>query len=393
MCRPSTQTSQVPFQFDAFGRLRVSQPYTLFDSHHRYKQNEKFYSNVTGNATVTYSSAESTVLLNVTGTSGDGARNESRYVFTYQPGKSLLVLNTFVMAPGTAGLTQRVGYFGSQNGYYLQLDGSSVSFVERSNGVSTGLSQSLWNGDRLDGTGPSKLVLDLTKAQILFTDIEWLGAGSVRVGFVIQGQFIVCHTFEHANKVTGAYITTACLPVRYEIFTTGPNAAGTLKQICSTVLSEGGYEPKEQLYCVSGSLSGTVLSGTLIPVCSVKLDSARLDAIVHMKQINVAVATNNDLAQWRLILNGTLTGATFAGGTGGSTNVLVDTAASAISGGRVIELGFAQTGAVNTGLDSSVFESQIGRNSFTGTSDVLTLCLVGISVNAKAFWSLAWSEI
>lgn len=397
MCKKptSTCTSNPPFLFDAFGRLRVSQPYTLFDGHHRYKPNEKHYSNVTGNATVTFLNTESSVLLNVNTTAGDGAYQETKNVFNYQPGKSLLILNTFVFGSPKANVTQRVGFFGTLNGYYFEVTNSgTVSFVERSNGVSTGIVQSLWNGDRLDGTGPSKFVLDITKSQIMFIDIEWLGAGTVRVGFVINGQFVTCHSFQHANIVPKAYMTTACLPVRMEIFNTGPTSSvTTLKQICSTVLSEGGYEPKEQLYCVSGPLTGQTLSSSIIPVCSIKLAPGRLDALVLLKQVNVAVATNNDLAQWRIVLNGTLTGSSFLADTDGSTNVLVDTAASAISGGRVIEIGFAQTGTVNTGLDTSVFEAQLGRNSFTQTSDVITLCVVGLSSNPKAFWSLAWSEI
>lgn len=395
MCKKPTSTSNPPFLFDAFGRLRVSQPYTLFDSHHRYKPNEKYYSNVTGNATITFLNSESSVLLNVNTTAGDGAYQETKNVFNYQPGKSLLILNTFVLGSSKANVTQRVGFFGTQNGYYFEVSNTgTTSFVERSNGVSTGTVQSLWNGDRLDGTGPSKFVLDITKSQIMFIDIEWLGAGTVRVGFVINGQFVTCHSFHHANIVPKAYMTTACLPVRMEIFNTGPTSSvTTLKQICSTVLSEGGYEPKEQLYCVSGPLTGQTLSASIIPVCSIKLAPGRLDAPVILKQVNVAVATNNDLAQWRIVLNGTLTGSSFLADTDGSTNVLVDTAASAISGGRVIEIGFAQTGTVNTGLDTSVFEAQLGRNSFTQTSDVITLCVVGLSSNPKAFWSLAWSEI
>lgn len=381
-------------QYDAFGRLRISGPVTLFDSQNRYKINEKFYSNVLGNASVTYSNVESSVLLNVDGTSSDYVCRESRYVFSYQPGKSLLVLNTFVMNAPKSNLVQRVGYFGANNGYFVQLNGQGISFGERSNSVDTYIQQSLWNGDRLDGTGPSKLILDISKSQILFTDIEWLGAGTVRIGFVINGQFIVCHYFHHANIIQRTYMTTASLPIRYEIFNNGvTSGSATLKQICSTVISEGGHEPKEQLFCVFGPLTGQVLSSTLIPVCTIRLAPGRLDSIVYLKQINVAVATNNDLVQWRLVLNGTLTSATFAAATGGSTNVQVDDAATAISGGRVIEIGFSQTGAINTGLSESFFEAQLGRNWFLQTSDTITLCIVGISMNPKCFWSLAWTEV
>jgi hypothetical protein len=70
--------------------------------------------------------------------------------------------------------------------------------------------QSAWNGDKLDGTGASGLTLDLTKPQILWMDFEWLGVGNVRCGFIINGQYIVCHTYQTANVYgTSVYMTTA----------------------------------------------------------------------------------------------------------------------------------------------------------------------------------------
>ena len=118
---------------DAFGRARISTPLTLFDSSHRYQDNGKFYnSNSAVSSTVTYDTNASVVSLNITNTANSYAYRESSRVFSYQPGKSLLILNTFCMAPAQTGLRQRVGYFGSQNGVYLELDGSIVNFVVRS---------------------------------------------------------------------------------------------------------------------------------------------------------------------------------------------------------------------------------------------------------------------
>lgn len=393
---PSDITLANTIQLDAFGRLRVSNPITLFDSQNRYRINDKYYSSNTNGSSVTYSSLESTVLLNAVSNSYVG--RESRFVFNYQPGKSLLILNTFVMATPHANLVQRVGYFGSNNGYYIQLGtGSNVYIVERSNTTGTLseilIPQAQWNGDRLDGTGPSGLTLDLTKSQIFFTDIEWLGVGSVRTGVCIDGRYIQCHVFHHANITPRTYITTACLPIRYEIFASGTiSQPATLRQICSTILSEGGYEPKEQLFCAVGPIAGLTLSSTVVPLATIRLAPGRLDAIAVIKQINVALSTQNDLVQWLLVLNGTLTGATFAASTE-STNIQVDTAATAISGGRNIEVGYAQTGSINTSLQAAFFEAQIGRNSFTNTSDTISLCAVGITASPKAYWSLAWSEL
>ena len=207
-----------PMLADAFGRLRVSQPLTLFDSSHRYRDNGLWNTDITSGGTVVFSPNEGLVNLNVTTTSGSQVLRETTKVFSYQPGKSLLVMNTFVMAPAQTNLRQRVGYFGTDNGIYVQLKDNTVSFVERS--LVTGLvtetivDQSSWNADKLDGNGPSGITLDITKAQILFMDIEWLGEGTVRIGFVIDGNFIVCHRFNHANLITSTYITTASLPLR-----------------------------------------------------------------------------------------------------------------------------------------------------------------------------------
>ena len=233
---------------DAFGRQRVSEPFTLFDSSHRYGDNGQWATAVSGGGTANFNANQGLVDLTIPLTAGAYVKRETYKVFSYQPGKSLLILNTFVMNPAIVRLYQKVGYYGDKNGFYLYVKDFSTYFVKRSY-VSGALSEDFvsqndWNNDKLDGTGPSGLTLDLTKAQILWTDMEWLGVGSVRMGFVINGQFILCHTFQHANIIDSTYITTASLPIRYEIeyVSSTPAGSATLKQICSTVISEGGYE-------------------------------------------------------------------------------------------------------------------------------------------------------
>jgi hypothetical protein len=232
---------------DAFGRLRVSQPYTLFDSQNRYIDGRQF-SNVTATGgNITYVPAESSFNLAVTTANASSVINQSFTTQTYQPGKSLLIMNTFAMGTLRANCRQRVGYFTTENGVYFEADGTTLYLVIRSSAtgsiVEERIAQSSWNGDPLNGAGASGLVLDPTLTQILWSDIEWLGVGNVRAGFIINGAFIVCHTFQHANQAgnTRVYMTTATLNPRYEITNTGATSgATTMKQICSTVISEGG---------------------------------------------------------------------------------------------------------------------------------------------------------
>jgi hypothetical protein len=56
-------------------------------------------------------------------------------------------------------------------------------------------------------------------------------------------------------------------------------------------------------------------------------------------------------------------------------------------------MGFAQTGSINTSLQASFFEAQLGRNSFTGTSDIITLAAAECTASPLLFYSLAWAEL
>ncbi len=235
---------------DAFGRARVSTPLTLFDSSHRFKDNGLWSTSNTATATYAHNANAGLIVLNLDTTSDAEIIRETTKVFSYQPGKSLQILQTFVFNTAKTGLRQRCGYFGAQNGVYLELDGTTLSWVERSysnNAVNeTRVSQANWNRDTLLGevpTSPSQVTLDISKAQIAFIDIEWLGLGTVRCGFVIDGQLIHTHSFHHANLIESTYMTTGSLPCRYEIKNTAATASNsTLKQVCSSVISEGGYE-------------------------------------------------------------------------------------------------------------------------------------------------------
>lgn len=241
---------------DAFGRLRISQPFTVFDSQHRYQENDK-WSTLTGvSGTTTYQANESAVDLNVTTRSGDYIYRETKRVFPYQPGKSFLNMTSFVFASGKTNLRQRVGLFGAQNGIFFEASGNTNYLVLRSyvsgSVNETRVAQSGWNVDHFDGTGPSERSLDPTKANIFWMDIEWLGVGDVRTGFVVDGHLKIAHIFHNDNANPTSYMTTAVLPLRQEIENLGTTAStSTAKQICATVASEGGYEGFSRRYNIS----------------------------------------------------------------------------------------------------------------------------------------------
>ena len=58
--------------------------------------------------------------------------------------------------------------------------GATTQFAVVSKTIDTRISQSQWNLDKMDGTGPSGYNLDLSKMQMFFIDYAWYGAGTVR---------------------------------------------------------------------------------------------------------------------------------------------------------------------------------------------------------------------
>jgi hypothetical protein len=390
---------------DAFGRLRVVNPVTLFDSSHRYKDNGLWATSTGTGGTTAFSTSGGLVNLNVTTTSGSEIIRETYKCFSYQPGKSLLNLSTFVMNPAKAGLRQRVGYYGASNGMYLELNNTSLAFVERSSStgslVETRVNQADWNVDKMDGTGPSGFTLDITKAQILWKDIEWLGLGTVRLGFVINGQFIHCHSFHHANLIESTYITTASLPLRYEITNTAATASNsTLKQVCSTVISEGGYELRGLQQAVGTSINtpyALTASGTYYPIASIRLKAANLDAIVIPTAISIMASGGNSNYSWRVAASTTTSGGTWTSA-GTDSSVEYNLSGTSSSGGRVVAQGYFSAANQSTNvvdiLREALFKFQLERNTFTSTPyEFSVLVAANSNTGSAVFGAIDWEEV
>jgi len=329
-------------------------------------------------------------------------------VFSYQPGKSLQILNTVVMEPPKPNLRQRVGYFGNNNGIYLEANGTSIAFVERSfsNGsvVEIRAEQANWNIDTLLGavpTSPSQATLDMSKAQIVFHDIEWLGLGSVRCGFVIDGKLIHCHSFHHANYITSTYMTTASLPARYEITNTGTTANSSLmKQVCSTVMSEGGYELRGVQQAIGTPVGAGYLcsvANTMYPIVSIRLKSTALDAIVIPTAASLLGRGNGVDFKWSIIAGGTVTNTAAWTDAGSNSAIEYTLSANAITGGRVCATGYFNSSTQSSPtidiLKEALFQFQLERNGLTGPVEPFSVAVQAGSATSNCYASLDWEEI
>ena len=341
---------------DAFQRLRVSNVATLGDYQLQYDTHPLYWyesvTNTSGNAATAHNANQSSV--NLKAEAEDVVIRQSRLYHRYQPGKSQLIFCTFTLAALTTGVTQRVGYFDTDNGIFLEAAGAAMRFVRRTktSGTATDAAhaQADWNLDVMDGSGPSGVTLDWTKAQILAIDLEWLGVGRVRLGFVINGQIIYTHEINNANSVTAVYMSTANLPIRYEIrAAAGVAGAHTLVQICSQVSSEGGFAEETGLQ-FSTNLAGTAKSVTTrVPILSIR-PKAEFASVVNRGAIipqTVNIAALSKVALIEIVYGGALTDASYAS-VGDYSITERDVTATAITGGVTVASFYVPAAAQGT---------------------------------------------
>ena len=388
--------------YDAFGRLRVSNPLTIFDSKNVLSKNSLFDESTASGGTVTYTQNKSTVNLNVTEAAGSKTIRQSKRVMSYQPGKSLLILNTFVMNTQTTNLRQRVGFFDANNGIYFEDNGTNYRIVRRTytsgSPVEEEINQSSWNGDKLNGTGASGITLYPDKSNILFIDIEWLGVGAVRVGFVINGQFITAHTFNNANDLTTVYMQAPNLPIRYEIERAGTLSAGTytLQQICSTCMSEGGYAPEgtQKMIGTSQINSGVNLStvNTYYNIATIRIKASRPYAVIVPAGADVLNISNTDF-EWALFVNATPSSAFSY--TSFDDNIEYDlTTVDLTATGTRVAGGYmgGKTAPSTIGDSAFAFAYQLGQ-TISGTSDTLTLGVRPGTANGDVSGLIKWYDL
>jgi hypothetical protein len=345
--------------------------------------------------------------------SGDQVLRETVRTFTYQPGKSLLIYQSFCMNEAKVNLRQRVGYFGAQNGIYFEVTGTDLYMVIRSYSsgaiVEDRVLQANWNVDTLSGLGgasnPSGIELNTALDQIWFCDIEWLGVGTVRVGFIIDGNYVECHHFHHANvpstafvNNTTTYTTTATLPLRLEITNTGTTASpSSLRQICSSVISEGGYQllgnPRAASHLI-GTPRRLPNDVSFVPVIAIRLKPTMLDAVVVPINYSI-VPLAQSFFQFRVYKYAITSGGTWVDSAADSA-VQYNLAPTALVSGDIVEQSFInstnQSASAPTQEQFS-FVYQLEREPFTGVPYEYVITMATTGQNQDIYASIEWQEM
>lgn len=308
------EVTMAPGLTDPFSRLRISEPLTLFDSKFLHdKMPAKWDELVAGAGTSAHTANASEVRLTVGSASGDRVVRQSYMYVPYQPGKGRLVFLTGVISnEPKANCVSRLGLFDNAadktagfdaggDGTFFEMNGTTMYCVVRSyvSGatVEERAAQSTWNVDKMDGTGPSGITLDWTKSQIFVIDLEWLGVGTVTFGVAYNRRLYIVHQFHHANLIAGVYMRRADLPVRYEIENIGATSGTTFqRQICCTVISEGGYQPAGPIFTANFGNTIKAVSTAEIPLCAIRVRPDHSNrCLLRLTDIQVEMTTSDTM--------------------------------------------------------------------------------------------------
>ena len=396
---------------DAFGRGRVSMPFTLGDYKHLYGLDPNFIDYSVNGGNVTFQVNRACARLETTSNVSSRIVHQSKFYHHYMPGKSQVILSSFNFYSATANVTKRTGYYDDNDGIYLEQTGDgTLSWVVRSyvTGAPTErrVTQSNWSVDPCDGSGPSAFNIDITKTQLAWIDFQWLGVGRVRCGFVHDGEYVLTHEFNNSNNLANVYLSNPNLPIRCELQNTGTTSGAYFDQICSTVMSEGGYVEAGIDWAVTNT-PRLLTSGTTSPIMAIRLKNTfrtyKNRIIVRMGNLNMF--SDGENIKWRLLKlpsSGNITANVWTS-VDDDSGVEFNTDATAFTDGDELDNGWvgASTqgsqkagGSPNSNIPSSAKKNYIVQNYDSTNSEIYLVVATNLgSQNTNVGIGMQWREI
>lgn len=393
-------------QLDAFSNMRVAPPSFVADAQLTYDLQPLIYEPlISANGAIAHCATNRCATITLTeADDGEETAMQSFQHYRYQAGRGQEIFLTFAAHDLTANAEAFVRYGDADNAIEFATDGTreGSKFIIRSNtgsGDVTVFSRD-WNMDKMNGQGDTRLTLDPTKTQIVIFDVQALYVGRVRCGFDIGGEIIWAHEFYHANEIAEPYIQTANLPISAGIRATGATATGSMRFICSCVLSRGGQD-RIAGYDFTAVGAVTAASGARTHLLSIRPKTAfnsitnRTELVVE--DVDILVTGNNPI-YWELVLGQALTTPTYAD-VNATYSAVEAVAAGTLSGnpGVVVASGHTPASVQSKGTARATMRTRYpitltaaGLNRDLGT---LTLLVTGLGGTSACRGVIQWREL
>lgn len=336
-----------------------------------------------------------TQVVNVTATN-NGSTARTAYEIaqgTYPGWKAGSRDSTVIFVKDSVGATGGSFTLG-QSGAGTPAAGSDVTTVTGVAATDTWIPQASWNGDKLDGTGPSGFTLDPSKGNVYEIGIQYLGFGTVNFAVEVasdgnNADFVTCHTLNFPNTRTAVTISQPSFP-----FTMAAYSAGSTTNVSVSCASFAGFIEGDLVLNGPRLSFGTTAATTsstsaYTPIFSVRnslaYNNRANQSVVYL--LNVGGAANssaNGITTFFLVRNATLTGPTNYAQYASTSSCWFDTASTGMStpsNDSIIWSGtVASDGQFNYAFEDAEINIQPGES--------VTLCVRGAVGTASCIGSL-----
>lgn len=400
-----------PASVDSHGILPTSNKEYYFSSTFLYSDRPDLWDTVTtGSGSIAHNPV-GTVDVTVTG-AGDSVLRQTTKLVPYFPGRKVQATFAGRFDPSVqATVTQRFGLFDVNDGLFFEIDSGGLKVVIRNATDDSRFAYTAdWNIDKLDGTGPSRKIIDPSKFQVGIIEFEWYGGGRVKFGLIIEDDLCWVHYFDNSNFLDAPFMSSSVLPLSFQAISTGGST--TISQGSSTAALLGEIPKTGQPRFVSNDLASPITittAGVFYRAISVRLNPLYPKAIALYSRSNV-FGTDNSTYQFRVSVQDTFRDNGDTVDSDPNTWTWVDVPGSILQYSipasvalpeRVVDTsGIAFEGSLfdgkigpsETGVSLDSFIGQLGRK-VDNTSDIWTVSVAAAGSNKSAFGKIYWTEL
>lgn len=407
-------SQQLREELDMTGRLKTAEAYEVIGSQWNYgKLPITWGETLTGSGAIAAPSAanSSTYLQFTTGTaSGASAVFQTKRHFRYQVFRTHAVSWAIVFGAPQTNVVKIFGQGTANNGWFIEQSGGTYHFVVRSNvGVVSGTNETRvaranWNIDKLDGSGPSGLTLDLEKGISYAIEYVWHGTQGLRFGVNYFDRIVWCHEQKYSGLLEAPFSRNAILPLRAELRNTGTvSSPGGSMQVgpVSFNIYGGLVDGDSYVFSSGNKTTGINVTSTSVPDYLFALRPKA--TVVGAVNRAVMIPQSVDIYALDSIFYEVVTDAIIGGGTWSSpdTRSLAEISVnpSSVTNARVVASGYLAGASGNNKSSTSIISGFAGDvfASLDGTNSDTPLCIAvrayKLSGNALSYAAVTWKEV
>lgn len=399
-------------ELDMTGRIKTANVVQIIGSQWTYGKLPLTWGEIiTGTAAVVEPSLQysSTYLRLTTGTANnDSVIFQTRRHFRYQIFRTHSISWANVFGAPQTNVKKMFGQGLNNNGWFVEQSDGTYHFVVRSNvGIplpgfnETKVARADWNIDKLDGSGPSGLDLDLSKGISWAIEFVWHGTQGLRFGINYFDRVIWCHEMKYTATLSEPFSRNAILPLRAMVQNTGSvSSPGGEMQLGPVSYNVYGGEAEEDAYLFSSGnkTSGISVTSTTVPTY---LSAVRPKAtVVGANNRSILVPVAFDILATDTIYYEIVADAIIGAGTWTSVEsrslAEISLNPSSVTNERVVSSGYISGGQKGSGTIISGFSGDVFA-VIDATNNNTPLCFAirayKTGGNATAYCSVIWKEI